>query len=72
MSREGGTRGGGWVRLQGANGMAVSGLSCRKALVGIGWSISVLFDIIGLRNKPSHLFGLCFQHSWPIFSTTPG
>jgi len=49
MSRKGGTRGGGWVHLQGANGMAMSGLSCRKALVSIGWPISVLFDINGLN-----------------------
>ena len=32
--RKGGTRGGGWIHLKGANSMAKSGLCCRKALVG--------------------------------------
>ena len=38
MSRNGGTLGGGWVHLKGANSMAASGLGYRKALVGIGWA----------------------------------
>ena len=37
-----------------ANSMAVSGLACRKALVGTERSISVLFGN-GLRNKLSYL-----------------
>jgi len=32
VSRKGGTGGGGWVHLKGANSMAVSGLACRKDL----------------------------------------
>jgi len=36
LSRKGRTGGGGWVHPQGANSMAVSGLGCRKALVGTG------------------------------------
>ena len=60
MSRNGVTGGGGChcvVHLKGANGMAVCGLACRKALVGTGRAISVLFGINGLRNKPSYLIG---------------
>jgi len=36
--------------------MAVSGVACKKALVGTGAAISVLFGINGLacRNKPSY------------------
>jgi len=45
------------VHPKGANGVAVSGLTCRKALVGTGRTISVLFGINGLRNKPSYLVG---------------
>ena len=41
----------------GAHSMAVSGLACRKALVGTGRAISVLFGINGLRNKPSYIIG---------------
>jgi len=52
------------VHPKGANSMAVSGLSCRKALVGTGKAISVLFGINGLRNKPSYLVGPPFP---PIF-----
>ena len=52
VSRKGGTRGGGEVYSKGANSMAVSGLSCREALVGTGRTISVLFGISELRNKP--------------------
>ena len=49
MSRKGGTGGGGWVHLKGANSMAISGLACRKALFGTRRAISVLFGINGLR-----------------------
>jgi len=41
-SRKGGTGGGGWVQLKGANSMATSGLSYRKPLVSTGWAISLL------------------------------
>ena len=50
MSRKGGTGGGGLVHPN-ANSIAVSGLICRKALVGTGRAISVLFGINGLRNN---------------------
>ena len=70
VSRKGGTGGGWWVHPKGANSMAVSGLACRKALVGTGRAISVLFGITGLRNKPSYLVGpsfLAFTYG-PFFS----
>jgi len=44
VSRKGGTGGGGWVHLKGANSMTVSELSSTKALVGTGRAISVLSD----------------------------
>ena len=49
-SRKGGTGGGGWVHLEGANSMAVSGLRDRKVLVGTGRAISAVFGINGLRK----------------------
>ena len=51
MSRKVGTGGGGWVRLKGANSMAMSGPISRNHVVGTGRAISVLFGIIGVRNK---------------------
>ena len=51
---------GGWVHPKGANSMTVSGLGCRKALVGTRRVISVTF---GFRNEPSHLVGPPF----PVF-----
>jgi len=42
---------------KGANSMAMSGLACRKALVGTRRAISVLFGINGLRNELSYLVG---------------
>ena len=50
LSRKGGTGGGGWVHLKGANSMAASGLVFRSDLVGTGRAISVLFGINGVRN----------------------
>ena len=50
MSRKSGTGGGEWVLLKGANSMTMSGLACRKALVGTGRAISVLFGINGLSR----------------------
>ena len=44
VSRKGGTGGGGWVHLKGANSMAASGL----VLVGTGSAISILFGINGV------------------------
>ena len=49
-SRKGGTGGGGWVHLEGANSMAVSGLRGRKVLVGTGRAISMVFGINGVRK----------------------
>ena len=60
MSRKVGTGGGWWVNPKGANSMAMSGLPCRKALVGTGRAISVLFGINGLRNELSYLIGSPF------------
>ena len=51
MSRKAGTGGGGWVRLKGANSMAMSGPISRNYVVSTGRAISVLFGIIGVRNK---------------------
>jgi len=51
MSRKVGTGGGGWVRLKGANSMAMSGPISRNHVGGTGRAISVLFGIIGVRNK---------------------
>jgi len=57
MSRKGG-KGGGWrVYPNGVNIMAVSELSYRKALVGLGWVISLLLCTIGVRKQSSHLVG---------------
>ena len=67
----GGTGGGGWVHLKGANSMAMSGLSCKKALVGTARAISVLFGINGLSNKPSYLVGPPFLVFTAHFSATP-
>jgi len=67
VSRKGGTGGGGWVRLKGANSMAASGLIFRSDLVGTGRAISILFGINGVRNKQSHLVGPPFPESSPFF-----
>ena len=45
MSRKGGTGGGGWLHLKGANSMATPVLGSRKALVGTRWPITVLFGM---------------------------
>ena len=37
--------------------MPASGLSCRKALVSTGWSISLLLCMNGLRKQTSSLVG---------------
>ena len=49
-SRKGGTGGDGWVHLEGANSMAVSGLCSRKVLVGTGRAISIVFGTNGVRK----------------------
>jgi len=67
VSRKGQTEGGGWVHPKGANSMAMSGLTCRKALVGTGRAISVLFGINGLRNKPFYLVGPPFLAFTALF-----
>ena len=43
-SKKGGIGGGGWVSAQDAVHMAAAMAGCRKALVGTGLSISLLFD----------------------------
>ena len=70
VSRKGGTGGGGWVHLKGANSMAASGLAFRSDLVGTGRAISILFGINGVRNKCSHLVGLPFPEFKARFSAT--
>ena len=72
VSRKGGTGGGGWVHPEAANSMAVSGLTCRKALVGTGMAISVLFGINRLRNKPSYIVGPPFLVFTAHLSAMPG
>jgi len=51
VSRKGGTGGGGWVHLKGANSMAVFGLILRSDLVGTGRAISILFGINELETS---------------------
>ena len=72
MSRKGGTGGGGWVHPKGANSMATSGLVFRSDLVGTGRAISILFDIKGISNKPSHLVGPPFPEFKACFSAMAG
>ena len=55
MSRKGRTGGGEWVHPKGANSIATSGFISRNDLVGTGRAISVLFGIMGVRNKQSNL-----------------
>ena len=45
----GGIGGGGWVSARGAVHMAAALAGCRKALVGTGLSVSLLFDTNGYR-----------------------
>ena len=68
VSRKGGTVGGGWVHLKGANSMATSRLVFRSDLVGTGRAISILFGINGVRNKRSHLVGPPFPEFKARFS----
>ena len=72
VSRKGGTGGGGWVHLKGANSMAVSGLVLRSDLVGTGRANSVLFGINGVRNKRSHIVGPPYLEFKAHFSATVG
>jgi len=72
VSRKGGTGGGGWVHVSGANSMAVSGLISRSDLVGTGRAISILFGINGVRNQRSHLVGPPIPEFKARFSATAG
>jgi len=72
VSRKGGTEGGGWVHLKGANSMAASGLVFRRDLVGTGRAISVPFGINGVRIKRSHLVRPSFSKFKARFSPTAG
>jgi len=60
------------VYSKSANNMAVSGLSCKEALVGTGRAISVLFGISGLRNKPLTFVELQFPMFKACFLAVPG
>ena len=53
FSRKGGIGGSGWVYPKGADSMAVSGISFRKALVGSGWVTAVLLCTNRLKKKSS-------------------
>ena len=53
FSRKGGTGGGGWVQLEGADNKAVSRLCFRNALVGSGWATAILLCTNGLRKQSS-------------------
>ena len=48
-SKKGGIGGGGWVSAQGAMHVVTALAGCKKALVGTGLSISLLFDTNGCR-----------------------
>ena len=66
MSRKGGSGRGGSVDPKGENNKTVSGLGCKKALVGTGWAIFLLLCVIGLRKKslPSKApFLACIENS---------
>jgi len=65
FSRKGGTGGGGWVHLEGADNKAVSGLCFRNALVGSGWATAILLCTNGLRNSPLALHGTHFRAGKP-------
>jgi len=56
---KGGTGGGGWGHLKGANSKAVSRLSSGYTLVGTGWATSLLLFTNGLK-KVLHLIGPTF------------
>jgi len=60
------------VHPKGANSMAASGFVFRSDLVGTGRAISILFGIIGVRNKRSHLVGPPFPEFKASFSGTAG
>ena len=55
FNRKGGTGGGGWVHLKGADSMAVSGLHFGNALVGSEWSTANFLCTNGLRKQSSRL-----------------
>ena len=59
-SREGGTRGGGWVSALSLGSMAAFGLGLEELLVGAGWAISLLLCTNGPRKQSSRLV-------WPPF-----
>ena len=61
------------MHLKGANSMAVSGFSYRKALVGTGWAVSLLLHVcmVGLRKQSSCLVGPPFP-ALSIFRSMDG
>ena len=50
-NKKGGIGGGGWVSARDAVHMAAALASCRKALVGTGLGISLLFDTNGRSRR---------------------
>jgi len=60
VNRKGGTGGGGWGQLKGANSMAVFRLSIGYTLVGTGWATSLLLFTNRLKKKVFHLIGPTF------------
>jgi len=70
VSRKGGTGGGGWVHLKGANSMAASGLVFSRS--GTGRAISILFGINEVGNQRSHFVGAPFPEFKARFSVTAG
>ena len=72
------TGGGGWVHPKGANSIAITGLGCRKALVGTRWAISLLLCKNRLRRHPSGLVGPPFltmtlfsRSAWAVIGREP-
>ena len=70
ISRNSGTRGGGWVWPKSANSMTVSGLGFRKALGGPFHS-SYVFTV-GLRKQSSRLVGPPFLPLKAFFAVWMG
>ena len=71
MSRKGGTGGGGWAHRRGEKSMPVSGLSCRKALVGTGRAIFVLLGMKWTWNQAVSPVGPPFPAFKAHFSAIP-
>ena len=55
FSRKGGIGGGGWMYLNSADSMTISGFSFRNALVGSRWATAVLLCTNKLTKQSSRL-----------------